>query len=620
MISKIHISRNVHNRRLRFTITTQGALPSEFIEWVNYDLGQPGVIGKKVFEVSLGKFVRSLPSFATMRARSGRFPVEMDDAVAEIVRKQSEQKKKVAQTGAEHNKKLGTAEILKVLEKQGFGRANSLSKDQQRDLEKLLGMENGANFSVPGAGKTTVLLALNCFLTSKNTNLQLLVIAPRNAQISWDEEVEACLGVDKKVVRLEGGRTKIKSKLADDPAISIITYQQLLNTDDLLVEFMLDREIHLVLDESHRIKAGSLSRQGDIALSLGPMAFRRDILSGTPMPQGLSDMRSQMEFLWPGTNPVPNPPAAASDEELLMRSREELVPFFVRTTKQELNLPDPRLSIKRLGMSPIQQAVYLEMRESLMNQLQTAEQTGTPLAELAKQVVRMIMFCSDPGVFLKRLKKSDPLTASQFPDDLMLEESAKLKELDALVEDIVGKSGGKIVIWSSFIDVIEMLENRYAKLGATSIHGGIATSDDPSDFESREARIKRFKNKKSCRVLVANPAACGEGISLHQTAHDAVYMDRNFNAAHYLQSVDRIHRRGLPPETDTNIYVLCYTNSVDEAVEARLKTKIAAMEVVLNDSSISKLIYEPEDIENFADEFQELDFQDLREIVGGFEK
>lgn len=573
-----------------------------------------------MFEVSLGKFVRSLPGFASMRARSGRFPVEMDDAVEEIVRRQSDQKEKAAQTGTEANLRAVPAEILKTLNNRGFRRANSLSQDQLRDLSKLAGMGNGANFSVPGAGKTTVLLALNSYLQSKIPNLQLLVVAPRNAQISWDEEVSACLGSDKKVIRLEGGRTRIKSKLADNPEIAIITYQQLLNTDDLLIEFMLDRQIHLVLDESHRIKAGSLSRQGDIALSLSPLAIRRDILSGTPMPQGLSDMRSQMEFLWPGTNPVPIQSQTTSEEELLRQSRENLVPYFVRTTKRELNLPDPRLSIKRLQMTPAHQAVYSDMRESLIGQFQAASQIGTPISELAKQVVRMIMFCSDAGVFLKRLKRSDPITASQFPDALIIEESAKLLELDRIVENVVEVDGGKIVIWSSFIDVIEMLQSRYSKLGATSIHGGIATSDDPTDVESREGRIKRFKTEKSCKVLVANPAACGEGISLHQTAHDAVYMDRNFNAAHYLQSIDRIHRRGLPPEVDTNIYVLCYVNSVDEAVERRLKTKIAAMEAVLNDSSISKLIYEPEDIENFPDELEELDYQDIREIVGNIDK
>ena len=43
-------------------------------------------------------------------------------------------------------------------------------------------------------------------------------------------------------------------------------------------------------------------------------------------------------------------------------------------------------------------------------------------------------------------------------------------------------------------------------------------------------------------VLVANPAAAAESISLHEHCNHALYLDRTYNAGQFLQSQDRIHR------------------------------------------------------------------------------
>ena len=46
-------------------------------------------------------------------------------------------------------------------------------------------------------------------------------------------------------------------------------------------------------------------------------------------------------------------------------------------------------------------------------------------------------------------------------------------------------------------------------------------------------------------VMISNPNTLGESISLHQTVHDAIYFEYNFNLTFMLQSRDRIHRLGL---------------------------------------------------------------------------
>src|SRR5262249_7274827 len=102
----------------------------------------------------------------------------------------------------------------------------------------------------------------------------------------------------------------------------------------------------------------------------------------------------------------------------------------------------------------------------------------------------------------------------------------------------------------------------------------------------------------NCMVLVANPAACGEGISLHEVCHHAIYVDRNYNAAQYLQSEDRLHRLGLKKRPI--IEILACPATVDMSVNSRLITKVRLMGAVLTDYNlnIAPISFDPADINN----------------------
>ena len=116
--------------------------------------------------------------------------------------------------------------------------------------------------------------------------------------------------------------------------------------------------------------------------------------------------------------------------------------------------------------------------------------------------------------------------------------------------------------------------------------------------------------------MIANPQACGEGISLHKVCHYALYLDRTFNAAHFLQSVDRIHRLGLQPSTDTVVEILIAQGTIDEVIVRRLNDKTQAMGKALDDPFLLTLAYDPADIPH-EDDFG-LDANDLSELQQHF--
>ena len=104
----------------------------------------------------------------------------------------------------------------------------------------------------------------------------------------------------------------------------------------------------------------------------------------------------------------------------------------------------------------------------------------------------------------------------------------------------------------------------------------VATEDmsEEAYAETREAIVKEFHKPDSpFRVIIANPFAVAESISLHKACHNAIYLERSFNCAHYMQSKDRIHRYGLPKDTETNYYYILSEDSVDETIDSRLRIK-----------------------------------------------
>jgi SNF2 family DNA or RNA helicase len=149
------------------------------------------------------------------------------------------------------------------------------------------------------------------------------------------------------------------------------------------------------------------------------------------------------------------------------------------------------------------------------------------------------------------------------------------------------RQGRKTLVWSNFIANLEELAKRVlAPYEPALIYGAIPSSPKETDFVTRESEISRFRHDERCKVLLANPAAMSEGISLHQECHDAIYLDRTFNAGQYLQSIDRIHRLGLKRDVETRITFLLTSGTIDEAIDRRVRLKADRLSQMLSDPNL----------------------------------
>lgn len=89
------------------------------------------------------------------------------------------------------------------------------------------------------------------------------------------------------------------------------------------------------------------------------------------------------------------------------------------------------------------------------------------------------------------------------------------------------------------------------------------------------------------------------GISLHHHCHDAIYLDRTFNAGQYLQSLDRIHRLGLDRDQETRFTFLLTSETIDAIVDARVRVKADRLGKMIDDPNLAAVAL-PDD-EDFGD-------------------
>jgi hypothetical protein len=478
------------------------------------------------------------------------------------------------------------AELRAKLKALGFDR--DLSMEQARNVCKIAALPAAATFSVPGAGKTTEALAT--FFYRAHDDERLLVVAPKNAFAAWDEQITICMPhLHAEFVRLRGGRERIAQQLDANPRFMLITYQQLARVANLIAAYCAQHKIHVYLDESHRIKSGIAKQTARAVLTLSCLPVGKLILSGTPMPQSTEDLIPQFTFLYPEIA------ADASNVVDLIR------PIYVRTNKAELGLPPVTRVVVPLSMAPMQNELYKLMKFEVAREAASALSIRNKQAfrMLGRSVARLLQFVSNPALLSSELAFAhrDLLAASLAEGD-----GPKLKYVLKKARRLA-REGKKVLIWSSFVRNVEYIAERLADLGAVYIHGGVDAGDEDDD-ETREGKIRLFHDDPNVRVMVANPAAASEGISLHRVCHYAIYLDRTFNAAHYLQSEDRIHRFGLAPNQETMIEIVECMDSVDETVRGRLNFKIGQMAEALDDSSLKPepIPIDPADIDDM-DEF-----------------
>ncbi|CBG72739.1 putative DNA-binding protein [Streptomyces scabiei 87.22] len=499
---------------------------------------------------------------------------ELRSLVAGVIKDANTVKERLAGSGT--SSEVASADVPDLLGDTWKGELNAF---QRRDIAKLLSLGHGANFSVPGAGKTRVALAVYAAQKAQQKVSRLLVVCPKSAYESWRYETAVCFNYPLRTHVLDGSMDQWAEVL-------IVNYERLDRSLSMLASWLKSGPSMIILDEAHRMKLGARGTYGAACMALGPLAKRRLILTGTPAPNGAKDLENLLGFVWPGHGQRSVVQAVAGGD--LAYASTVLRPLFTRTTKHELGLPPMRLRMRYVDMPDLHAEIY----RSLVGGMESGA-AREDLSSLGKTALRLLMAATSPALLLEGASRHEPLVYQLPPLEIPVgtslyslmqdlpdyELSPKYKEAVAIVAKNA-EQGRKTLVWTTFVRSLTTLAQMLEKFGPAVVYGG--TPD-------RDEQLRRFREDPSCMVLISNPATLGEGISLHHVCHDAVYVDRDFMAGRFLQSLDRIHRLGLAPGTDTHVTVIAARNTIDEVVEIRLDQKLEFMGKILDDPTVQQL-------------------------------
>ena len=472
---------------------------------------------------------------------------------------------------------------------------------QLRDAAKLLSLPHGANFSVPGTGKTATAYAVYEAERAAGRVEQLLVVAPLSAFDAWQSEVDSCF---------RAGQRPVVSAVADDvPAgteIALVNYHRLTSNYGTLAEWVQQRPTLVLLDEAHRMKRGWAGQWGSACLNLAFLAERRDILTGTPAPQSTADLVALVDFLWPGQARRVVPDAALRSPPQPEAGRmvgRALDPLFVRTRKSELGLRRPDISVCQVEPDELQRAIYASLRDEYAGSLQLSMGDRVQLARYGDIVMYLLEAATNPHLLSAGSSSRDPVSFQHPPLEIpagsrlwdlldqynRYETPTKFRVLAQMVADNAAQ-GRKTLVWSNFVRNLLALERMFARFEPALVYGAIPSiASAPEAVRTREAEFDRFRRDPNCTLLLANPASMSEGVSLHQACHDAIYVERTFNAGQYLQSIDRIHRLGMAPDEETRITFLVTVATIDEVVDDRVREKAARLGEMLDDPDLTTM-------------------------------
>lgn len=498
-----------------------------------------------------------------------------------------------------------------------------LREFQQRDLSRLLALSHGANFSVPGAGKTTVAYALYEAERERKGIRRLLVIAPLSAFDAWLTEADECLS-PAPVVR----------ELAQRPPVGcevlLVNYQKLGGARyTRIAEWIAEEPCHVILDEAHRMKRGRNGEWGRACLDLAHLAARRDILTGTPAPQHPSDFVALLNFLWPDQAQRILPAGASQTvptSGTMQAISRRIRPLFARTRKNELGLREPQLHVELTTLKPLQEEIYGALRTRMARAVRSGGRDQATLAQMGSVTMYLLQAASNPALLAGALGAPGP-SSVQWPLDLIPEDSnladlireyarhetpAKFDKLATMVAANAAQ-GRKTLVWTNFVgNLTELKERVLAPYEPAMIRGDVPAHTRLPGQLTRQDELRRFRRDERCMVLVANPAAMSEGVSLHQDCHDAIYVDRTFNAGQYLQSLDRIHRLGLAENVETQMTFLASTGTLDEIIDRRLRVKAERLSIMLEDEDLVTMAL-PDEEEGYS---EVIETDDLEELFG----
>lgn len=425
-----------------------------------------------------------------------------------------------------------------------------------------------------GLGKTIATLsAIDILRLAGEIERPVLVLAPlRVAQSTWPDEVKKWKHTSHlRIVPIVGSAKERSIALSREADIYTINYENV----PWLVEQCFKRKLWgfdmIVADESTKLKGFRLSQGAKRAKELARVSFKSPRyvnLTGTPAPNGLIDLWGQNWFIDAG-NRLGRTFTAFKDR-WFQRSFDGygVDPLDHSQNEIEDKLRDVCLSLNAADYfdldEPIETPVYVDLPPKARKMYNDMESTMyTELDEIGLDTIEAVNAAART---MKCLQLANG-AAYVGEDNKQWKEihDVKLKALEDVIEEAAGMP---VLVAYHFKSDLARLTKHFKK-------GRV--------LDSNPQTIKDW-NAGKIPVLFAHPASAGHGLNLQDGGNIIAFFSINWNLEHHEQIIERIgtvRQKQAGYERPVFIYYIMARDTVEDLVHARLKSKAAVQQLLM---------------------------------------
>ena len=397
-----------------------------------------------------------------------------------------------------------------------------------------------------GLGKTIQTIA---FLLS-NKDKKSIVITPTSLIYNWKNELEK-FAPTLKVGLLHAAKSEREKILdnIDNYDVILTTYTTYKNDIDKYKNINFD---YCIIDEAQNIKNPDAIITKAIKNVNAKVKFA---LTGTPIENNLMELWSIFDFIMPGYlyNKSKFKSIFVNNDKNIIELKNLIKPFILRRTKKEVitELPDK-----------IEQKIIIDLEkehkrayEGYVNLItRKIKENNQDNITVFSYLTKLRQLCLSPELMVKNYQ-------------------GKNSKLDVLINIINDSSDEKILVFSQFTKVLEVIGKR---LNEENI--SYSYLDGKTSAKDRVKLVEEF-NTNNNKVFLISLKAGGTGLNL-TSANIVVHFDPWWNPAVEDQASDRAHRIGQ--KNVVNVIKLIAKGTAEERVINLQETKKELIEDVIN--------------------------------------
>ena len=397
-----------------------------------------------------------------------------------------------------------------------------------------------------GLGKTIQTIA---FLLS-NKDKKSIVITPTALIYNWKNELEK-FAPTLKVGLLHAAKSEREKILdnIDNYDVILTTYTTYKNDIDKYKNISFD---YCIIDEAQNIKNPDAIITKAIKNVNAKVKFA---LTGTPIENNLMELWSIFDFIMPGYlyNKSKFKSIFVNNDKNIIELKNLIKPFILRRTKKEVitELPDKIEQKIIIDLEKEHKRAYKGYVNLITRKIKENNQDNITVFSY---LTKLRQLCLSPELMVKNYQ-------------------GKNSKLDVLINIINDSSDEKILVFSQFTKVLEVIGKR---LNEENI--SYSYLDGKTSAKDRVKLVEEFNTNNNKAFLISLKAG-GTGLNL-TSANIVVHFDPWWNPAVEDQASDRAHRIGQ--KNVVNVIKLIAKGTAEERVINLQETKKELIEDVIN--------------------------------------